>query len=46
MVNDVEGANMRNEWKKMDESMNRYIQNYKNVGKENLAALRQQRVNL
>lgn len=30
----------------MDESMNRYIQNYVSVGKENVAALRQQKVNL
>ena len=37
---------MRREWKNMNESMKKYIQNYVSTGKENVAALRQQRTNM
>ena len=37
---------MRKEWKKMDESMNNYLENYSNIGKENVSSLKRQTLNL
>lgn len=46
MVNDIEGARMRKEWKTMNNSLKQFTQTSYTVGKETRQALRQQALNI
>lgn len=46
MVNEVEGAKIRKEWRAMDSSLKQFMQTNIAVGKETRQALRQQALNI
>lgn len=46
MVNDIEGTNMRKEWKSMNDSMNHYMQSMTKVGRDMAKSTKYQTLNM
>lgn len=46
MVNEIEGAKIRKEWRGMDSSLKQFMQANNGVSKETRQALRQQALNI
>ncbi len=46
MVNEIEGANIRKEWKSMNDSMNHYCQSMAKVGRDMAKSTKYQTLNM